>query len=205
MIMRSILLLGAGFASATGASPGPAPPPVLTVCEALRNLDAYRGRDVVIVAQLDWTFEGDMLHESCETGDSVPLQGSKWPSIIALAHSEKSAAHMPFPVDQPAIRQGLRRVNGYREAPTQQPQPAAPTPGTKLVLNLRPRWAAVYGQLESPAKLSPPRRTSNPGVVPGNGYGANGSVPARLQEVSIQELGELPLRETGGKPGRDGP
>ena len=33
-------------------------PPVLTICEALRNFDMYRGKDVVIVGRYEFTFEG---------------------------------------------------------------------------------------------------------------------------------------------------
>jgi len=36
----------------------PASTPVLTVCEALRDLKLYNGKDVVIVGRSAWTFEG---------------------------------------------------------------------------------------------------------------------------------------------------
>ena len=44
---------------------------------------------------------------------------------------------------------------------------------------LSDRWTAVYGRLEAPHKLQA-QSTSGSRSHSGNGYGANGSVPARL-------------------------
>ena len=46
-----------GFTTPTLAQES-AVPPVLTVCEALRNFNVYRGKDVVIVGRYEFTFEG---------------------------------------------------------------------------------------------------------------------------------------------------
>src|SRR5262249_15115875 len=40
--------------------------PVLTLCEALRDLNLYRGKQVAIVARSVWTFEGTFLSGKCE-------------------------------------------------------------------------------------------------------------------------------------------
>jgi hypothetical protein len=53
---------------------------------------------------------------------------------------------------------------------------------------LSDKWTAVYGRLEAPLKLRP-QSTSASHSRPGNGYGANGTVPARLR---IQQVYDFP-------------
>ena len=49
--------------------------PVLTVCEALRDLKLYNGKDVMIVGRSAWTFEGTFLSEHCEPDGRTMVQG----------------------------------------------------------------------------------------------------------------------------------
>jgi hypothetical protein len=171
-------------------SPTPAPaqetpaPPVLTVCEALRNFNLYRGKDVVIVGSYGWTFEGNFMHEKCDPDDLILIQGHRWLSMIAVWPTDKSAeVQSTFPVDEAILRKKLSEVNDYHVTV----QGISPPEIFTLRMG---GWDAVYGRLDSPAKLKPyvSRGASNPRNIPGTGYGANGTVPVRILVVRQKSL-----------------
>src|SRR5260370_28702890 len=89
-------------------------PPVLTICEALRNFDMYRGKDVVIVGRCEFTFEGAFMSEKCEADDRILIQGHRWLSMIAFGPTEKRTEPLKaFPVDEAILREKLSQVNSY--------------------------------------------------------------------------------------------
>ncbi len=183
------------FATATiplaPASPGP---PVLTVCEALRDIGIYAGKDVVIVGYSGWTFEGGFLHEKCESDDRIAIQGRKWLSMIELGRVEAPAgATEPFPVEESVVREKLSHLSDYKSPENKGSQVQGSAARGAGRLSLSGSWVAAYGKIQSPAKLEEPvpPTPSNPRNMPGNGYGANGSVPARL--LVIKSISVPPL------------
>lgn len=168
--------------------------PVLGVCDVLRGLDGWRGKNVVIVGLAEYTFDGTFLGDQCEPDGRVLLQGHKWVSLVAVARNNThDQARVEFPVSDEILQQkahalgmptesGVGRVGPAHDAsasPTQQP-----------LMNLGPRWIAVYGQLESPVRLvahQPPAGPRGTNVA-GNGYGANGSVAAQICVVADRDL-----------------
>lgn len=163
----------------TLASPAPS---VLTVCEALRGIGTYAGKDVVIVGYSGWTFEGIFMHEKCESDDRIMIQGHRWLSMIELTQAEPPAKTTePFPVEDSVLREKLSHLDDYRSAERKgsEEQGSERGPGR---ISLAGTWIAAYGRLESPSKLKAPvpPTASNSRNTPGNGFGANGSVPARL-------------------------
>ena len=181
--------LGAGIVTALCCiAPASGAPPVLTVCEVLENIDLYRGKDVVIIGRLEWTFEGGFLHEKCNADDRVLIQGSRWVSMIALGAAERSAeTDGPLPVDEGVIREKLRPVDGYRSEQHAEGEDRSPVARSGIKLAFA-EWVAVYGTLESPARLKPhvPPSASRPRNTPGNGYGANGSVPVSVRVIRMK-------------------
>ena len=144
--------------------------PVLTVCEALHALNAYRKKDVVIIGRFSSTFEGGLLHERCEEDDRVLLQGHRWLAAIALsAAAEPHAVNDVFPISDVLLREKLNESRDYHSLHQETRENREP-------------WLAVFGTLESPAKLKNhlPPSASNPHNIPGNGYMSNGTVPAAI-------------------------
>jgi len=187
------------FFSAAALAPMPAlaAPPVLTVCEVLTDLDLYRGQNIVIVASSGWTFEGSFLHERCEADDRILVQGHPWPSLIQLATAERPAFPTDvFPVDDVVIREKLSHMSKYR---SQDSARAEREPGATPRTSAHENWVAIYGTLESPRNLREPVpwNASDGRNKPGNGYGANGSVPARILVIKSKPIPPkgLPYRE----------
>ena len=146
--------------------------PVLTVCEILRNLKVYSGKTVVIVARSGWTFEGTFMDEQCEPDGRILIRGHRWLSMIEQVYSTRDNVVQPlvFPADETLLWTKLTQVSGYTE-PTGE------------------NWVAVYGRIESPIRLKQHRpRGWNAPSYAGNGYGANGTVPARIREISSKTL-----------------
>jgi hypothetical protein len=163
--------------------------PVLSVCEALRGLELYRGKTVVIVARAGITFEGSFMDEQCEADARILIQGHRWPSMIQLSSSpDKAARAEVFPVDEALLRAKLTQISSLTEPVPQVPSTAAPTasPGVQAV-DSRYTWVAAYGRIECPARLKQHLRPSRsyPHNFVGNGYGANGSVPARIEAIGL--------------------
>jgi len=150
--------------------------PVLTVCEALRDLKLYNGKDVVIVGRSGWTFEGTFLSEDCEPDGRTMVQGNRWLTAIYIsAEDEQSRRQNAFPFDEELLRQKLAVVQRTTHLTSEQKSIPKSNP-------FADRWVAILGRLVSPGTLLPhrPPKGSQTKNVPGNGFGANGSVPAEL-------------------------
>jgi hypothetical protein len=171
------------FGQATASSP-----PVLTVCEALRNVKLYNGKDVVIVGRSAMTFEGAFLSEECEPDGRMMVQGSLWLSAIYVsAEDQQSRRQNIFRFDEELLRQKLGVVQRTTHLTSEQKSIPESNP-------FADRWMAILGQLVSPATLLPHRppggsQTKN---TPGNGYGANGAVPAKLVPRATYQLPSRP-------------
>ena len=179
-------------APAFGQQKGQQALPVITVCEALEHIALYRDKNVVVVGLSNWTFEGSFIHERCESDGRILVQGYRWPSAIELSHAAPaSETSESFPVDEAVLRAKVARLSDYhgsasdavarRQDSTVNGIAKAMTSG---------EWIAAYGKLESPAKLRQPipPSTDNARNTPGNGYGANGSVPARLLLITSRAV-----------------
>ena len=172
--MRSTLYLVIGLihcALAIGQ-----PTPVLTVCEALRDIKTYNGKDVAIVGLAGWTFEGTFLSERCEPDGYVQVAGHRWLSMIALAGGGQ--VEPPVNLNEELLLRKLAEVQKTTER--------GPGEGP-----LAAHWMVAQGRLVSPSKLISPRPTGGRNKA-GNGFGANGSVPARLDLTSSRGLGGRP-------------
>jgi len=141
--------------------------PVLTVCEVLHELPKYNGKLVIVVGRVFFTFEGTFMNEDCGPGGTTTVQGKRWLSMIAFG-SPETGGPVVVRWDHDVLSQKLNQVQQttHLESPSSSP--------------LGDRWSAVCGRLEAPQKLRPPNRSKS---HPGNGYGANGSVPAALHKV----------------------
>jgi hypothetical protein len=154
--------------------------PILTVCEALRDLKTYNGRDVAIVGKAGFTFEGTVLSENCENDGRIPVQGERWLSAMMVLEGERASA---FPFDEMRVRQKLDQV---RQTTRLWPEEK----GISKRSPLADRWTVMFGRLVSPKTLRPhrPPSQSQSKNIPGNGFGANGSVPAKLIVFATREL-----------------
>lgn len=150
--------------------------PVLTVCEALRDLNLYNGKNVVIVGRSAWTFEGTFLSEDCEPDGRTMVQGERWLSGIYISGEDQQSARQGiFKFDEELLRQKLAVVQRTTHLISEQKSIAKNNP-------FADRWMAILGRLVSRATLMPhrPPNSSQTKDVSGNGFGANGSVPAKL-------------------------
>src|SRR5450755_4313167 len=85
--------------------------PVLTVCEALRDLKLYNGKDVMIVGRSAWTFEGTFLSEHCEPDGRTMVQGNRWLSAIYVSGEDQQSRTQPsVHFDEELLRQKLVEV-----------------------------------------------------------------------------------------------
>jgi hypothetical protein len=164
------------FASQASAQDKAEPAPIVTVCEALRNLKIYNGRDIVIVGRYVWTFDGAFLTEDCEADRHISIDGSPWPSTICV--SADSEARWAVSKDDEIFPRKLGEVKRTTRLRSPGQGPFAD------------HWAAVKGRLSSPQRLQPPRppTETRPKIIPGNGFGVNGSVPAQLTRAVILDL-----------------
>ena len=150
--------------------------PVLTVCEALRDLKAYRDKDVVIVARSVYTFEGTFLNEDCAEDGKIVLQGHRWPSEIYRGGDGRPPTNKSeYKFDEDLLRRKLLQVK----------RTTSLTSDEKLRRDKNPfadYWTAVVGRLVSPPVLIPhrPPSVSQSKNRPGNGFGPNGAVPAAV-------------------------
>jgi hypothetical protein len=162
--------------------------PVLSVCETLRSLKLYRGRTVVIVARSGRTFEGNFMDEQCETDGRILIQGHRWLSMIELFSDLDTA------VEETLLRAKMTEVKSHAEPVPQDPSLAAATAVVQAG-DSSDNWVAVYGQIECPAQLKPhiPPSGAHHRNIAGNGYGANGSVPARITAIRFVTLVQDPL------------
>ena len=158
--ITSLILL----AVTSGHSVNPAPP-ILTVCEAVRNLRTLRNRTVIAVGVYFWTFEGGFLSEQCpERNGQTSLKKEQ---VIQLrTGSGQGTLPTRFEWNRDLLQAKLRQAQTCTKLPPPDPLSDA-------------RWMAVRGTLQGPGVFRPPKKIADT-VRPGNGYGVNGSVPARL-------------------------
>jgi hypothetical protein len=155
------------------------PIPTLTVCEALRNLDRYNGKEVVLAGLSAYTFEGTFLSEHCEPDGRVIIQGHRWLSMIAVGtDAHDSGGYPTFKFDDELVRTKLRESQQSTHLEKSQ------TGGGMF----GPRMVAMHGRLVSPPRLTP----FHPPAHPGDGFGANGSVPARIIVDETEDLSGRP-------------
>ena len=77
--------------------------PVLSVCDVLQHLSAYRGKTVVVVGHTFDSFEGGILSGGCGGRKSVGIGGKQWPvAIFELGNRIPSKAGA-FPVPLPEL------------------------------------------------------------------------------------------------------
>jgi hypothetical protein len=146
--------------------------PVLTVCEAVQNLRTYRGTNVVVVGLAGWTIEGGFLTQRCPTRQDPSATG-----LIALKYD--GVGSLPPPGFE-AYHDSL--IIKLREAR----QSTAINGSSEHAISASARWLAVYGRLDGPQIFRPPRKHGDR-MHPGNGFGANGSVPAQLISSPLAE------------------
>jgi hypothetical protein len=157
-------------------------PPVLTVCDALRNLSGLNGKYVILVGRSFVTFEGGFMNENCESDGQATVEGERWLSMIALGRAldrPGNAVEIEWPTS--ALEKKLAQVQRTTQV----------RPNSSME-----RWTAVYGQLEIPRPL---RQKPLPGQrsYTGNGYGANGTVPARIHVVRTYDWPPPPALPRG--------
>jgi hypothetical protein len=122
------------FAQATDEQP----PPVLTVCDALKDIQRYDGKVVIIVARLSSTMEGQWLDAEC--GFKVKNGGQEFSTSITTSSVRSDLDPVPqkpsgFQWDEPLLRRKLLEIMG--------------TTKLRAVENTdyADRWMAVYGRL----------------------------------------------------------
>jgi len=124
------------------------------------------------------------MHEKCDPDDRILIQGHRWLSAIAVGAEKPAVPDQAFPVGEDILREKLRQLSDYH----------SDAQGSMVKEEVRTiafaSWVAVYGTLESPAKLKPhmPPNKSNSRNTPGNGYGANGSVPAMILVIRSKDV-----------------
>jgi hypothetical protein len=155
-----VIALRPGFASADDGAP-----PVLTVCEALSDLQKYEGRSVIVAGRFSSTEEGSWLDEEC--GRKVVNGGREFPAAISLAYVVSEFAAPPpippgFKWQMPVLLQKLEQVRA--------------TTGLRVIkaAHYSDKWMAVFGRLEThlPRQIRPNATT--------NGFGHLSSAPAQL-------------------------
>jgi hypothetical protein len=109
------------------------------------------------------------MDQKCGIGDTTIVAGKRWLSIIAIG-SEAPDRAIAIHWDANALKQKLTQVQKTTKA---QATTGSVPDG---------RWTAIYGLLEAPRNLRPPSG-SRATYRAGNGYGANGSVAARLNFI----------------------
>ena len=158
--------------------------PVLTVCEALRDLKLYNGKDVVIVGRSGWTFEGTFLSEDCEPDGRTTVQGNRWLALIHISdEDQRSGRYTGFHFDEELLRRKLVELKRTTRLTSEQKSVRKSDPFVD-------RWVAILGRLVSPVTLRPhrPPHSSQSKNITGNGFGANGSVPAKVIPLATYEL-----------------
>lgn len=144
--------------------------PVLTVCEALHELPKHNGKLIIVVGRSFFSFEGSFMNEECEPDGRTTVQGRKWLSMIAFGPRD---SREPIDVrwDPDVLTEKLRQVQQTTRLQSPNSSPSIE------------RWTAVYGRLEAPQELRTPS-SSGRRYRAGNGYGANGTVPAQLHTIT---------------------
>lgn len=149
-----------------GPAPAPDPIRILTVCEALRNLDSYNFKLVIIIGRLGRTDEGTWLDERCN--ENITTDGFVWPNIISV-----SVGAQTQPLSRPPKESAWNKRLLLNKAKTvKQTTPIRREPPYEEEL------AAVYGRLESPRKLR--AVLCGDGSTCDNGLGHLNAAPAEI-------------------------
>jgi hypothetical protein len=166
-IAASILLFvgTASFVLAVDESP-----PVVAVCEVLKDLSRFEGKSVVVVGRFSHTDEGAWLDAEC--GFKVQNAGKEFQPSISVSYA--SAEFSP-PPPRPA---GFRWDVALLQRKLDQLKPT-----TKLRvlpdLHYQDEWVAAFGRLETHLPRTIPMRRSDVRVEI-FGFGHESSSPAQL-------------------------
>ena len=141
--MRSGCLLGVLFVrvwlSGAALYAADAPPPVVRVCEILRDLPSYDGKVVAAVGRFSYRAEGRFLSE--KTCDSVKSAShpEPGPAAILVLYDSKSAPKPPhdLSIDRSLVYKELELIR-------RQTSLASFRFGSREY----DRWAVVYGRIE---------------------------------------------------------
>jgi hypothetical protein len=147
--------------------------PALTVCEALNQVPSLRNRDVIVVGHSAWTFEGVFLAQRCHASEKTRT------SLISLggialedAPGKLKTFNWPTRLLQGAVSRAQKVEMQFRENEQAGDEP----------------WVAIYGRLVAPKTYRAPQKRAHYRIIPGNGYGANGSVMAKLVEKAATSV-----------------
>lgn len=161
--------------------------PVLTVCEALRDLDRLHGQNVIIVGRAASTPEGGWLMEDCDLKIHKTILGQDhaFEPAISTAYSTIDTDLPPpllpdgFKWDDAALQTKLREVMRTTKL----------RPVPRKYRAYRDRWYALFGRFESETQCS----TDGKNTRCMNGFGHEGIAPAQL--VHAQQGRELKPRK----------
>lgn len=172
--MRVIFFLVLVFAPRFCASAFRDAPPVITVCEALADMQRYEGKAVIVVGRHSHTDEGAWLDAEC--GFTVKNGGTEFPSpSISVSYAASDFDPPPgkplgFRWDKPLLLRTLQQI----------------TNTTKLrvmrEINYTDQWMAVFGRLEThlPRKRHIIDGFGREGDVYTRGFGHLAGSPAQL-------------------------
>ena len=146
---------------------------VLTVCDVMKDLPAYKGKTVIVVGRSKGTMEGSWLDQNCP--EKLITDGYEWSTSISLSYGRTDSPPPALPADF----HWDKEVLGQRLAEVQK----------TTVLEVLPKyhysdeWIAVYGRLESlflvDGMLKPNVRIA-PGMGHPAGFGHLNISPAQL-------------------------
>lgn len=174
MVLKAAGILGTVLLTATGSfsqerQGPPSDIPVVTVCEALTDLQRYEGKTIVVLGRFTSTDEGSWLDAEC----GFKVQNAKWefPTSISTSYAVDEFAPAPikpsgFRWDEPLLRQKLeqlKQTTRLREVRS---------------INYADQWVAFLGRLETqlPRKI----RVSAERIGYTPGFGHLSAAPAQL-------------------------
>jgi hypothetical protein len=138
-------------------------PPVITVCEALTDLQRYQGKDVIILGKFIHTMEGNWLVAEC--GFKVKNGGREFGTSISTGYTPdfdpRPKKPQGFRWDEPLLQQKLRQMTNTTKTD---------------------QWMAVFGRLETrlPRKLHIVALSGKERDAYTNGFGHLSESPAQL-------------------------
>lgn len=144
-------------------------PPILTVCEALSELQRYEGRSIIVVGRFSSTDEGSWLDEECAL--KVVREEREFPTVISIAYAAFEFADPPqkprgFRWDKRLLQQKLDQVTRTTHLQVHKD------------LNYSDQWLAVFGRLET--HLPRQVKTDDSRYAYTNGFGHLSGAPAQL-------------------------
>ena len=142
--------------------------PILSVCELLESLSYYRHRVVIVVGMEVDSFEGNGAYGRCDKSNNVRIGTDLWPVMVFHRWSSGTIAARTATIPRNATYAKMAEL--IRSG---------------LESDARVPWLAVQGVVLSPRRLIAPRaKKGEVGLESGNGWGANGSVPAMISVQS---------------------